>query len=78
MGHAGTHLFPATWLSALLQMSAQVRGCMQPYQGIEEETEALRGQKDQLIPELVFPAASYSRVQCGSLGPEEQNWIVEP
>lgn len=78
-GHAGTHLFPASVALCLLQMRAEIRGRVQPHQGTEEETKALRNQKDHLTPELVLllPAASYSGVQSGSLGLEEQNWMVE-
>ena len=68
VGHAGTHLFPASVALCLLQMRAEIRGHVQPHKGTEEETKASRKQKDHLTPEpvLLLPAASYSGVQSGS------------
>ena len=37
VGHAGTHLFPASVALCLLQMRAEIRGHVQPHKGTEEE-----------------------------------------
>lgn len=50
-----------------------------PPRAQRRETKVSRNQKDHLTPELVLllPAASYSGVQSGSLGSEEQNWMIK-
>lgn len=54
--HADTHLLPQTGITDL-------RPCMQLYQYIGKETEALKNQRVHLTPEYMFSVTNYSRIQ---------------